>query len=248
VATMRTLVAFGDSIANGIGARGEPYPLLVAERLGARYLDLTGSAAQIPYALAHRHIAEGADIALIAFGITEGIIRPPSCALRFMPKRWRRPGWMDPRPYYSSRRWKRVLQRVESAIRWRVKVALIRLTRGIRWGDPETYKHHLMELIDHLRAAGTTTIVIVGHCGHDERFFPGSGRSCEEFLEINREVAQATGSLFCDSAGLCSRWDDFLCDHFHLSASGHRRIAEHLIARLSETSLAKVNIPRCSHF
>jgi hypothetical protein len=232
MATARTLVAFGDSIANGLGARGEPYPFLVAKQLDVNYLDLTATAAQVPYALAHCEAAEGADIALIAFGITEAIIRPSSRALRLMPKRWRRAGWMDPRPYYSKRRWKRVLQRIESGVRWRVKVTLIRVTGGIRWGDPGTYERDLVKLIHRLRASGVRTIIVVGHCGLDERFFPGSGASCEEFLKVSQKVAQATSSLFCDCLDLCDRWDDFLCDHFHLARSGHRRVAGYLTRRI----------------
>ncbi len=113
---------------------------------------------------------------------------------------------------------------------------LIRMTGGTRWGSPGAYERDLGELVDYLQAAGVSTIVIVGNFGCDERFFPGSKASCDEFLTINRRVAEAKGTLFLDGTSICGRWDDFLLDHFHPSQSGHRRIADHLIALLSAQS------------
>jgi len=183
------------------------------------------------------------DIAIIAFGITEAMIRPTSRTLRLLPRRWRRAGWTDPRPYYSGRRWKRAIQIVESGIRWRIKVMLIRLTGGTRWGSPEAYERDLTELVDYLQAIGTSIIVIVGYFGHDDRFFPGSKASCDEFLAINKGVTQAKGILFLDGECLCHRWDDFLLDHFHPSQSGHRRIADRLIALLDTKLSSDMDSP-----
>ncbi len=227
-----TLAAFGDSIANGLGARGEPYPALVAAHLEARFIDLTGTGAQISDGLSRREEGAGADVALIAFGQTEGMIRPTERSLRFLPKRWRRPGWMDPRPYYSSRRWKRVGQRIESAFRWRIKVALIRLTGGARWTSPESYERCLTELVEHLQGSGVSTIVIVNRTGHDERFFPGSEASLRSYSQATGRVAEAKGTLFCDVLHVCRRWDDYLLDHFHPNQHGHQRIAECVISCL----------------
>lgn len=239
---MLRLVAFGDSIANGLGAQGKSYPVLLAQRLGARLIDLTGSAIQVNNALDLREGAKGADIAVIAFGITEAMIRPTNKALKLLPRRWRRAGWTDPRPYYSSRRWKRAIQMVESGVRWRIKVALIRLTGGARWGSPKTYERDLTELVEYLQATGISIIVIVGYFGHDERFFPGSTASCDEFLTINRGVASTTGTLFLDGTSICRQWEDFLCDHFHPNVSGHRRVADHLLSLLSAQSSACIDL------
>jgi lysophospholipase L1-like esterase len=226
------LAVFGDSIANGLGAQGEHYPVLLAEHLGARLIDLTGTAAQVSDGWRRREEALGADIVLIAFGQTEGMVRPTARSLRFLPKRWRRPGWMDPRPYYSSRRWKRLGQRIESAIRWRVKVALIRLTGGTRWTSPEAYERGLSELVDYLQASDAPTIVIVSRLGQDERFFPGSEASLASYSRSARNIAEAKSTLFCDVIDVCRQWDDYLLDHFHPNRSGHRRIADHLISCL----------------
>jgi hypothetical protein len=222
------LAAFGDSIANGLGSEGASYPRLLADRLGATYVDVTATSSQLSDCIRSRERAKGADIALIAFGITEAMIRPTPGSLRFMPRRWRPAGWMDPRPYYSGRLAKRVPQRLDSALRWRMKVALIRLSGGMRWGEPTRYERELDDLVAWLLEQGTSTVVIVGRFGHDERYFPGSGPSADEFLEANRRVAHARGVLFCEGSGICRQWGDYLLDHFHPNELGHRRIADRL--------------------
>lgn len=223
-----TLVVFGDSIANGMGCRGAAYPHLLAQRLGASYVDLTATGAQLSEAAERRQEAAGADIALISFGITEAMIRPSERALRFMPKRWRNPGWMDPRPYYSTRLATRLAQRVDSALRWRVKAALIRLTGGMRWGCPKAFERDLAHLVGFLKDHGTKEIVIIGRFGHDEKYFPRSAASADEFLAVNRRVALATGVTFCEGIGICREWEDYLLDHFHPNLTGHERIADHI--------------------
>ena len=236
----RTLAAFGDSIAAGLGTQGEPYPALVADELGARYIDLTATGATVTHALSVRAQAAGADIVLVGFGVTEAMIRPTDRSLRLLPKRWRRPGWMDPRPYYSRRRWKRIGQMIESATRWRIKVALIHMTGGTRWMSTRAYERSLVELVDYLQAADTAaTIVIISHFGLDDRFFPASAASLQEFLAINRRVAEVKKTLFCDATVVCRQWDDFLADRFHPARSGHERIASNLIALLDATDAVR---------
>lgn len=232
------MVVYGDSIAHGLGANGNSYPVLLARILGMGLLDCTRSAMQLREACKLSHEAGRARLALIAFGITEAMVRPAKRSLRLMPPRWRRPGWMDPRPYYSRRRWKRVAQRVESTLRWRSKVALIRLLANERWGSPQQYECDLLQMIDDLKRLGVVHVVLIGHMGHDERFFPGSAGSCDEFQVVNRSVADRTGSLYLDGAGLCRRWEDFLLDHFHPNEQGHKRIADALAVMLQQEGIA----------
>jgi hypothetical protein len=143
---------------------------------------------------------------------------------------------MDPRPYYSGRQWKRIVQMVESNIRWRVKVALIKFTGGARWMTTETYEESLIELIDSLEMMGITTIVVISQTGHDRRFFPKSEESFDEFMAINRRIAETKRTLFCDATTICRRWADYLADHFHPNVDGHQRIASRIIALLTEAT------------
>jgi hypothetical protein len=117
---------FGDSIAEGLAARGRPFPILLADDLNAELVDLSETARQVTDSLRLVEKARGCEIVVIAHGTTEALRRPTDAALRLVPARWRRPGWLDPRPYFSSRRPRRLGQRAESALRWRLKLVLMR--------------------------------------------------------------------------------------------------------------------------
>ncbi len=90
-----TIVVFGDSVANGLGARGPTYCRLVADALNLRLVDLSASARQITEWPNILPADERPTIAVIAHGITEAIVRPTPGALRWLPRRWRSPGWIE---------------------------------------------------------------------------------------------------------------------------------------------------------
>jgi GDSL-like Lipase/Acylhydrolase family len=224
------ITLFGDSIAAGLGVRGCSYGRVIADRLGAELLDYSGAATQVQVSL---HLAQDmapSELALIAHGITEAIIRPTPRTLRYMPRRWRMLGWMDPRPYYSTGLRRGLVQRIESAVRWRAKVRLLRLG-GCRLQDPETYAATLLALVQRCQAS---RIVILGPPGIDPRFFPDSPASYVAFAEASRRVAELAGVEYFELADVCSEWGDYLLDHFHPSAEGHRRIADAILDRLLE--------------
>jgi lysophospholipase L1-like esterase len=221
----------GDSVPGGLGVPGKSYPTLVAERLGASLVDLTAVAMPITDARERAHQAAGAEVVLIAHGITEALIRPAHSALRFVPPRWRNDGRMDPRPYYSSRLWKRTAQRVESFVRSRVKVALIRHIGSRQVLDAASYERELRALIGEMQSAGSR-VVVISTPGMDDRFFPGSAAEIAAYDEINQRVAASVGAEFCDIGRALHRWDDFFLDRFHPNADGHQRIACRVLAIL----------------
>jgi GDSL-like Lipase/Acylhydrolase family len=233
------MVVFGDSVAAGIGVGSDSYPNLVARALGGELHDCSDSATQIDESLQMVHEAEGADIALIAHGITEGIVRPTNAVLRWMPRRWRRPGWMDPRPYYSHRLWKRITQRAESAMRWRIKVLAIRHATSERWCKPDRYEQTLQRMVEELQERGVRRVVIVGNSAVDERYFPGSEDSLQDYLAAGQRVAERTGGEFCDVSDVCQRWNHFFADHFHPNPTGHQRIADCIIKMITHPGHAE---------
>lgn len=225
-----TLLLFGDSIANGLGVRQGRYGALLSERLGMALLDRSKSGATIVDTI-EEFVADpppGGGIAIIAHGVTESIYRPTPHAVRFLPRRWRRRGWMDPRPYYSRRLRKRIAERLESAVRWRVKVLLLARKRNAhRLVSPSDYCASVLHLVQLLRAQNTTCIVL-GPPDLDDRYFPGSPASQLEYMQELRLV----GIDVLDVRTTLDRWDDYFMDHFHPNERGHQKIAELLEARI----------------
>lgn len=226
------LLLFGDSVAKGLGVQGARYAGIVAERLGLELVDFSGSAMMIDQSLdafSQRPVPGG--LAIIAHGITEAIVRPTPRALALMPARWRNPGWMDPRPYYSRSWWKRVPQRLESAARWRIKNLLIRILGGTQWRSPDAYRSALHDLLERLITSGTA-VVVLGSPDLDERYFPGSPQQLHRYDDINAALAEQLGAMHIRLSDRLDAWDDYLADHFHPSVSGHARIAGEILRRL----------------
>ncbi|MDF9715015.1 SGNH/GDSL hydrolase family protein [Nocardioides sp. ChNu-153] len=225
---MRVAV-FGDSIANGLGVRGPRYADLVTEALGAELLDFTASAQTVAVSEARLRASgvDGIDLAIIAHGTTEAILRPSQRTLRCVPARWRRTGWLDPRPYFSTSRHRRLAQRLESEARWRVKVGLL------KWGTAEqllalpAFVDHMVGLQDALRARGAH-VVILGPTDLDDRYFPGSSAALREYASGSRSVARS----YVPMNGALQRWDHYCLDHFHPNEAGHRAMAERITAAL----------------
>lgn len=225
------IAILGDSVAAGLGARGRQFPVLVAEDLGAELVDLSTSARMIGDDDAEA--VRGADIVVIAHGVTEAVLRPTTQALRCVPPRWRRAGWLDPRPFFGKRGPRRYGQRIESGCRWRVKVVLMRLFGHQQWMGSEQFAMALRTAVD---GCGPDRVILVGGFTIDDRFFPGSAAELERYAVVVRDVAAASGARHVDLTGACRRWDDYLADHFHPSQSGHRKIADLVTPAVRETA------------
>jgi hypothetical protein len=152
---------------------------------------------------------------------------------------------MDPRPYYSSRPTRRFMEKCESALRWRVKVALIRSGRTHRWTDLETFENALRRLVLHLEGRGAR-VIIVGPPDLEERYFPGSNLSLQQYAQVARRV----GGEYVPLVGRLDRWDDYCSDRFHPNEAGHLRVARILLAHLAPGSIgdgsAQTNEPTVS--
>ena len=226
------IVVLGDSIAAGLGVRGCCYADLLQQRLQGPGCRVTlHNLAYTAFQIADSHelwpqvIAYGPDIVILAHGITEAIVRPPPDALQFVPMRWRRIGWLDPRPYYSRHFPKRLVQQIESAIRWRVKNMLIQTYGGSALIPPEDFECELTQCLDALLDETAAQVILLTHSGIDERFYPHSLVSLRRFQQIVTRAAASARVQVCDVSGLLDQWSDFFADHFHPNASGHAKIA-----------------------
>ncbi|WP_169747748.1 SGNH/GDSL hydrolase family protein [Demequina subtropica] len=220
------LMLFGDSIANGLGVREGRYGAQLAERLGCELVDLSWTARQAPESLSLLRESDAVPTyAVIAHGVTEAIVRPTRRSLRIVPGRWRRPGWMDPRPYYSRRRRRRALERAESELRWRVKNLLIRLDGGVQFTPLDEYVDAVRGLVDELHARGAA-VVVLGPPELEGRYFPGSIEEQRRYAAAARAVVEEQGATWVPLAGRMDLWEHFFHDRFHPNLDGHTRIAD----------------------
>jgi hypothetical protein len=226
------LAIFGGSTAAGFGVKSDSFAEQLARRLELEFENHAGPSAQITDSIEWADRAAGAAIVIVMHGAGEALVRPTDRSLRYLPPRWRRRGWMDPRPFYSSSLRKRIPQRIESAIRWRVKVALINATGGQHLTDLETYLELTREFTRQLKAHGAETIVFVGSAGLDDRYFPKSTPQIEIYDDETRAIAEREGALFIEISHTCERWNEYFGDHLHPTVDGHRRLANQIFDAL----------------
>lgn len=235
VSQQHRLLLFGDSIAMGLGVRRRKYGQIVADELGYELVDYSHTGWTVSQSKsAYEQSPASGDIALIAHGVTEPILRPHLPLWLPLPRRWRRLGWMDPRPYYSTRARRRLFERVESEVRWRTKNFLGFAFGSYQLASVDQYRDDLAAL-KHACEQNGAIVVIVGAPDIDDRFFPGS---VYEQLRYSRAAEEVAQGKFVAIAGLLDRWSDYLLDHFHPSDQGHESMARLILKRLEVLEIA----------
>jgi lysophospholipase L1-like esterase len=223
VAAICRVVVFGDSIADGLGARGRGFPVLVAERLGVELLNLSASACMVDTSVSVVGSCRSGDLVVVMHGITEAIPRVLPARLRWIPARWAGPARMDPRPYYSSRLGRRILERIDSAVRWRVKRLLMHGSTATLM-TPDDYARNL-DLLLTAAASKATMVIVISGCQVNDRFYPHAQTALRRYSTITRESAGRHGVACADVSQALDRWRDFLADDFHPSSRGHEKLA-----------------------
>lgn len=251
------IVCLGDSITAGMGVirSRTSYADLLKMKLSSSYaqsveiINFGASAMQVNESrekYEKKLLELQPDIIVFAHGNTESVVREQRRYLKFMPRRWRRPGWMDPRPYYSTRRNRRRLEKIESGLRWRVKVTLIKIFGGKQWMSLEEFKRQTTDFTKTILTHNTNTNIIFLTPGDiEEKYFPGSPESMMKYREVLidiYELNKSSNRLFmCDASQYLDKWNDYFIDRFHPNESGHNKIAEALSDIIFEHSLLNNN-------
>lgn len=238
----RRLLLLGDSVANGLGVRDRRYGKLIASRLGLDLIDLSHTGWTVADSLdaLNRLLPDArADVALVAHGVTEAILRPTPRALKYLPSRWRRRGWMDPRPYYSRKLRKRLPEKIESAVRWRIKAFILHNTKeSHRLMSRGDYADGVVALVQLLKDRGAR-VIVVGPPAIDSRYFPRSQEAQNEY----RQELVGRGLSPIDIATRLNCWEDYFLDHFHPNESGHEKMADLLTPMVEQALLMPNDYP-----
>ena len=245
------IVVLGDSIADGLGVRGRSYADLLnawclqdGRAMTVQNMSATGQTGSDGLLRLPEVHACNPDWLILAFGNFDAVIRPVQRAMHWVPPRWRTKGWLDPRPYFSKRLLKGVYQRIESAIRWRYRVALLRAFGGEPATPPATFQFAIDEIVRRTLDETAAKLMLVTPAGIDDRLYPGTNMSMERMTcmlhsSLNQRIACKRLAI-CRTAPLLSRPSDFFADGFHPNQQGHSKIAKAIVQVLEEcTSIAR---------
>jgi len=232
---MRYLLLFGDSIAAGFGLRGPSYGKILAADFGLELVDLSATARNVQESitLLSQQLNVPA-IAVVAHSAAEGMLRPKPETLRFLPRRYRKLGWLDPAPYFSQSVIRGTLQRIESAMRWRLKAALMRFFGAQPLVSKEIYLQSMNELINGCIQLGALHVVVLGPLKFDERYYPGSSKSTQDYFDtLISGIGDSDKIIFMQLEQQLEFEDSFFADNLHPNELGHSRIAEFLSVGLA---------------
>lgn len=229
----------GDSHAAGLGVRGRSYAVLLAERAGAELLQLartTQTVDEIGPAQLDLIRDFDPDLVIVSCGAAESFVHPSRLVQRlldrFAPRGWRGVAGLEPRPYFSGRRVRRLRQRVSSSVKILLKRLIIPVTGGYQRVPVAAFARRLGWLLDSLPAG--TPVVLTGLWPVGERGFPRSNAALRAADATLREAAAARpDARYFATYHLVERWGDYLEDRAHLNDTGHARLATHLLHALA---------------
>lgn len=218
------LGVFGASIVEGLGVGPARWPQVLGELLGAELIDYshTGFTAS-HYLSRYRAHPRAVDLMIVACGGAEPMPRLHPWVRDQLPRRWRPLGWMDPRPFHSARRRRRLLEQVESGVRWRLQRLLRGLTGSRVLMSSAEYVAALESLLALIRRDSPDAVVVLLHTGHASHpSFRAARRGIDAYERAARRIP---GQVSLSSRSFLEPVDDYLLDRFHPNAVGHQRIA-----------------------
>lgn len=235
-------VVLGDSWIRGLGPeRRQAFGKRLAAAAGASAVLDLAAVSRTAVDVVDDHLdaitAFAPDLAVVGVGGADSLIFPAAWIQRAIdrhaPPAWHGvEGLMVPayRPRDRRRRW---MQRAETVAKLGVKQVLVTVFGGHRRVGVAEFETAMRTLLDHLSTLQCAAIV-VGFPPVDPVYSPRTNASVRRTNAVlARLCADRDDLVYVESGGFLRRWEDYLSDHVHLSASGHQRVAEGVLGRVS---------------
>lgn len=229
----------GDSISEGLGSKKYNYVNSLKENLKKAQIEsdiknFAVSGTTIDYAI--DKIEEinrfNPDYLFIFYGNVEAIIRPDlrkeTIITTLLPKRYHKMFMLDPRPFFSKNIFKSFIQHMDNIYRFFMRRVVCKLNGTYRLMEPnefaDKYDYFIREMKLHVK-----NIVCISNVRIDERYFPGTTLSLDEFrLEIQR-ISNINNTMYV----ALNEWQKqffWKCiygnDHYHPSKDGYEQMGE----------------------
>lgn len=246
VRPQQKIILFGDSITQGLGSKKINFTTELANKLGESYsienLAFTGTMIDYGLEIAKKKSFSDGDICVIVYGNVDAQIRPNQNGFIYplIPRRFHGTGMLMPRPFYSSKPWKRLIQKMENIGREFFSKLIILVDGTEQWKDVAAFSEDYQEMVRLLKGHGAT-VVCCSTVYIDEHLFPkGTLEEYREFNEIIQGAAERHGDVFVDLFSLLkwavdkNGWNQiYNYDHFHPNTEGYELIANRLAFEIS---------------
>lgn len=231
VTTLRIAV-LGDSISEGLGSKKYNYCQELKENvekgigIDCIIKNFAHTGKTILYANEIRDSVANfqPDVIISFFGSVDGMVRPkkkkPYWSL--LPNRYKNNGMLDPRPFYSHRFTRFIIERIDSFIRFRLKLILLKLCGTYSWVDINVFGKEYRSFLEYFRNGPKMLLVSTVHV--DDYYFPGSNVNLNLYNDCIKEIAEEYHCNFIDLRPLQRKfeWEEiYNSDHFHPNQNGY---------------------------
>jgi len=163
--------------------------------------------------------SEEIDCVIIALGNVDGkgCFQSNNAFSRFVPRRYRSEK-IDPRPYYSAKVFKKIVQLSENAIRALVRGYLFytgNLTSKVPCNQMEA---NILTLLDKHR---DSKVILISPSCINERLFPGSFLRFEKLNKLLMKLSSRDSVSYFDMRSKLNK-NYLMEDEFHLNQQGHQ--------------------------
>ena len=233
------IAILGDSISEGLGSKRYNYINSLEKNLkkaGIKPLikNFSHTGTTINYAI--EKIVDiknfSPDCILIFYGNVEAIIRPDlrekTIIKMLLPKRYRKIFMLDPRPFYSNVKWKKTLQYLDNIFRYIMRKLVIRINGSYRLMELDEFKSKYSQFLEEVLSC-SKKIICISNVRIDEKLFPGSTNSMNEFCKIIYQLTQEydVGFIPLNEWQKKYEWSQIYGnDHYHPNKFGYELIGE----------------------
>lgn len=250
------IAILGDSISEGIGKKKINYENLLSQyitrnggSISIRNFSLTGTTIKYPLTLINEIYAFNPEVIITMYGNVDAQIRPNMKLNKYglinlTPKRYKNIGGMlNPRPFNSSKWYRKILNFLDNIYRKFWKKVLIVTQGEVQLLTLDEFTDNYQLLVKKLRRFN---LYMVSTVFLDENIYKGSNNEYKKFNQSIARIASDMQKKYIDIYNDLSilvemhGWNAYYYDdHFHLNLQGYQIIAK----KISENILLneKVN-------
>lgn len=238
---------FGDSISEGIGSKRLNYCKPLEEKMRAFGVQAeiinfscTGTTIRYIETIKDKFVKDKFDYIVIAYGNVDAMLRPDTNSrINFyshIPKRYKKTGMLNPRPYFSDKWYKSVMQHADSWLRCSLNRVLLRLQGGAAWVKPDESETVYQDALALFQSC-SKHIIMLTTVRVSDKLFPGTNDMYRQYNKIIERLADAHGCEFVDLYSCLSDDSWYYEDIFHPNEAGYFFIADLIFRHIISTQI-----------
>lgn len=242
------VLLLGDSITQGLGSKRINFADELNDLLGENYeiINYAASGTTIMYVYSNMDfvIDSGCEVVCILYGNVDAQLKPnrKGHIFKYLPHRFKinDGSMLLPRPFYSHKKYKKILQRIENGVRTFFRTLIYKIDGIEQWVPFNDFQSIYDEVVQTL-IKNDRKIILCSTVFIDNKLFPGTIEEYNKYNQFIKVTAEKNGGYYIDLYSTFENlvnvygWDHcYNYDHFHPNAEGYRVMAKMLCDAIIE--------------